>query len=401
MPIGAVIDMIIQTLIQALSDPGLWIAAFAGGAFGAALGALPAFIFCGFMIIAGEAASVLKAELVGIGVAPADALTVGFTGNIAFGPVFGPHISFAGGVAATAYAARKGYMDTGFDYYDAKNISHALGTKPDVLAVGGLFGVFGMIVKQVSAGFALPWDPIAMGVVLSAVFHRLILGYPLIGSIKGKNIFDMTPFEREEMHTTAEGGEIIADGSGMANDEREGEYEYEYEDEIESEDGEVVSNGGETMDRFLVEPWLPHQYRWANVTMLGLVVGILGGYLVLKTGSVFLGFGISAATLVFLNCGVEKIPVTHHITLPASTAAVALAGGITSMSVLPSLAIAAVFGISGALTGEIVQRTFYAHGDTHFDPPATAIAINTFFIAVLFIIGVFPGSSWVPIPGWI
>jgi hypothetical protein len=395
MGIVAIIDMIIQTLIQALSDPGLWIAAFAGGAFGAALGALPAFIFCGFMIIAGEAVNVLKAELVGVGVAPADALTVGFTGSIAFGPVFGPHVSFAGGVAATAYAARKGYMDTGFDYFEAKNISHALGTKPDVLVVGGLFGVFGMAVRQVSAGFGLPWDPIAMGVVLSAVAHRVILGYPLIGSIQGKNIFDMTPFEREEMHTTAEGGEIIADGSGEIEDETEDGETYDGEDESE----ETVANGGEITNRFLVEPWLPHQYRWANVAMLGLVVGILGGYLVVATGSVFLGFGISAATLVFLNCGVEKIPVTHHITLPASTAAVALAGGVASMPMLSSLAIAAVFGISGALTGEIVQRTLYAHGDTHFDPPATAIAINTFFVGVLFLLGVFPSSAWVPIPG--
>lgn len=375
----------LTAVISALSDPGLWIAAFAGGAFGAALGALPAFIFCGFMIIAGEAANALKAGLVNAGVA-ADAFTVNLTAAIAFGPVFGPHISFAGGAAAAAYAARKGYMDTGFDYFEAKNISHALGTKPDVLAVGGLFGILGMVVKQISAGFGMPWDPIAMGVVISAVAHRIVFGYPLIGNIQGKNILDMTPFEREEMHTTAEGGEIVADGG-----------EIEYETEAENE-GSVADGGNvSTAQRLLVEPWLPHQYRWANVTMLGLVVGILGGYLVVSTGSVFLGFGISAATLVFLNCGVEKIPVTHHITLPASTAAVALAGGTASMPMLSSLAIAAVFGISGALTGEVIQRTFYAHGDTHFDPPATAIAVNTFFIGILFFIGVFPSSAWIPI----
>lgn len=374
----------VATVIEALSDPGLWIAAFAGGAFGAALGALPAFIFCGFMVIAGEAANRIGVVLAGAipGVSPNE-IAVGFTGSIAFGPVFGPHIAFAGGVAATAYAARKGYMDTGFDYHEAKNISHALGTKPDVLLVGGLFGAFGMVVQQVSAGFGMPWDPIAMGVVISAIAHRLVLGYPLIGSIRGKNIFDMSPFEREEMHTTAEGGEIIADGSG----------------ENGTADGDV--EGADAPQRFLVEPWLPHQYRWAGVTMLGLVVGILGGYLVVATGSVFLGFGISAATLVFLNCGVEKIPVTHHITLPASTAAAALAGGTTAMPILPSLAIAAVFGISGALTGEVIQRVFYAHGDTHFDPPATAIAINTFFVGVLFILGVFPDYSWLPMPEWL
>lgn len=372
----------VEAVIEALSDPGLWIAAFAGGAFGAALGALPAFIFCGFMVIVGEAANqtgkILAADIPGV---TPNEIGIGFTGSVGFGPVFGPHVAFAGGVAATAYAAHKGYMDTGFDYHEAKNISHALGTKPDVLAVGGVFGVFGMMVNQVSAGFGMPWDPIAMGVVVSAVAHRVVFGYPLIGSIKGKNIFDMTPFEREEMHTTAEGGEIVADGSGNG------------------EETALDDSGSDTAPkRFLVEPWLPHQYRWAGVTMLGLVVGILGGYLVVATGSVFLGFGISAATLVFLNCGVEKIPVTHHITLPASTAAAALAGGTTSMPMVPSLAIAAVFGITGALTGEVIQRTFYAHADTHFDPPATAIAINTFFIGMLFVVGVFPDHAWIPMP---
>lgn len=52
-----------------------------------------------------------------------------------------------------------------------------------------------------------------------------------------------------------------------------------------------------------------------------------------------------------------------------------------------------------AVIDMIIQRTFYADGDTHFDPPATAIAINTFFVGVLFLVGVFPSSAWVPIPG--
>lgn len=364
----------VGAVINALSDPGLWLAAFAGGAFGAALGALPAFAFMGIMVIAGETANVVAGafnEALGV------ETQIAITDSIAFGPVFGPHVSFAGGAAAAAYAARKGYMDTGFDYYEAKNISHALGTRSDVLAVGGVFGVFGMIVQQTSAGLGMPWDPIAMGVVVSAVAHRLVFGYSLIGSIHTDSIWDMTPFERQEMHTTAEGGEIIADG-GETNEA-------------------TADSTREDAQRLVVEPWLPHQYRWANVAMLGLVVGLLGGYLVVVTGSVFLGFGISAATLFFLACGIEQIPVTHHITLPASTAAVAFAGGTTGMAVVPALVIAAVFGVSGALSGEIIQRLFYAHGDTHFDPPAAAIALNTFFVGVLYYLGLFPGFAWLPL----
>jgi hypothetical protein len=39
---------------------------------------------------------------------------------------------------------------------------------------------------------------------------------------------------------------------------------------------------------------------------------------------------------------------------------------------------------------------FYAHGDTHFDPPAASIAVNTFFVAMLALVGVFESPAWVP-----
>ncbi|MEF8819951.1 MAG: hypothetical protein V5A31_11190 [Haloferacaceae archaeon] len=344
----------------------LAIAAFAGGAFGAALGALPAFIFTGFMVIAGEAVNTLASDLAGNIEAE---IGTGITGFVAFGPVFGPHVSFAGGAAAAAYAARKGYMNTGFDYHEAKNIAHALGTKPDVLAVGGLFGILGMVVRQVSGGLlSLPWDPIAMGVVLSAVFHRLVYSYPMVGDARGGGLLDMGPFEREEMV------ESPKRGSG------------------------AVADGGVEEQRFAVEPWLPHQYKWPNVAMIGLVTGILAAYTTVQTGSIFLGFGISAASLLFLNCGVDQIPVTHHMTLPGATAAVAFAGGVGSMAILPSVLVGGLFGVTGALAGEVIQRVFYAHSDTHFDPPAAAIVVNTFAIAVLAIVGVFPSSAWVPLP---
>lgn len=354
----------------------LILAAFAGGAFGAAIGALPAFAFTGFMVIAGEAANLIGKALAPevAGVAAAD-IGTGITGSVAFGPVFGPHISFAGGVAAAAYAAKKGYMDTGFDFHMAKDITFAHGTKIDVLVVGGLFGILGAIIRQVSGGFGLPWDPIAMGVVLSALFHRLILGYPLIGRVGGDGLLDMSPFERGERRSVA-----VA--------------------------GNPDSSAGSERRRFIVEPWLPHQYKWLPVAMLGLVAGLLGAYVALETGSPFLAFGISAASLFFLNLGVEKFPVTHHITLTASTAALAVvADGAEVQSALISgvsnegaLLVGTLIGIVCALFGELFQRVFYAHGDTHWDPPAAAIVFGTFLIAVLYGVGVFGTTVWIPVP---
>ena len=67
-----------------------------GGFFAAAIGALHAFIFTGFMGIAG-----LAIAMAGAG--------TNFLTFVAFGPsTFGQHIAFAGGVAAAAYAARTG-----------------------------------------------------------------------------------------------------------------------------------------------------------------------------------------------------------------------------------------------------------------------------------------------------
>ncbi|SFG76645.1 hypothetical protein SAMN04488063_2869 [Halopelagius inordinatus] len=335
------------------------IAAFAGGAFGAALGALPAFVFTGFMVIAGEAAAIANADAGSI------------TGSVAFGAPFSPAISFAGGAAAAAYAAKRGYMQSGFDYHNAKDITFALGTKPDVLAVGGAFGILGYWLTVLSATFALPYDSIAMGVVLSALLHRVAFGYPIIGTVHGDGILDMTPFEREEMRPA--GGGTVTEG------------------------GQTPTDGG-AVNRLAVEPWLPQQYEWGNVAVISLVAGLMGGYIAMATGSAFLAFGISAASLLFLNLGVERFPVTHHMTITGSAAALGVSGGGEGSLLVALLAAGAIGTISG-LFGELFQRVFYAHGDTHWDPPAAAIVFGSFLVFVLYAVGIFPSASYVPTLG--
>lgn len=329
----------------------LIIAAFAGGAFGAAIGALPAFIFTGLMVIAGEAGGLN-----------------GVTGQVAFGPVFGPHVSFAGGAAAAAYAAKQGYMTSGFDFHESKNIGYALGPKNDVLIVGGLFGILGLIITQFSANFALPWDPIAVAVVLSAVIHRIAFGYSLIGKVGGSGILDMTPFEREEKKS--------------------------------SDEGTVPDLQKDATTRLATEPWLPHQYKWGSVAGISLFAGVLGGFIAVETGSAFLAFGISAASLLFLNLGVEKIPVTHHMTLPASTIALAViadeGGALSGLGDAGAIVVAGLLAVVTGLFGEFFQRVFYAHGDTHIDPPAAAITFGTLLIAILYFAGILGTGVWIP-----
>ena len=239
--------------------------------------------------------------------------------------------------------------------------------------------MFGFLVWYVSEEvLAAPWDPIAMGVVLSALLHRLAFGYSIIGPIRGNHIFDASPFDRGETHET--------DGTG-----------------------------GKPEQRPNAEPWLPWFYKWHNVAIVGLAFGALGGIAFYWTGSVFLAFGFSAATLIYLNLGFTQdfgvpqvpVPVTHHITLPASTAVAAYGGFEVAPEIaavqgevllLEAVALRAVFGLFGALLGEAAQRVLFMHADTHWDPPATSIVLTTLLIAVLHMVGVFPSAGYVPIP---
>ncbi|REL25061.1 hypothetical protein DYD21_16235 [Rhodohalobacter sp. SW132] len=341
---------------------GMLLAAFAGGAFGAAIGALPAFIFTGFLVMLGESVKILAGDLSGVAGFDPSSLdqAAAITDQLGFGPLFGPHISFAAGAAASAYAAKKGYMDTGFPYHEAKNIIYAHGPKPDVLIVGGLFGILGYWITTLSVAFNLPWDPIAVAVVLSAFAHRLFLGYPLMGKAE-EGILNMKPFKDGKERTQ--------------------------------------KLAGETKIRLKVEPWLGHQYKWVDVSLLGVVVGILAAFVTYTTSSVFLPFGISAALLLFLNLGVANIPVTHHMALVGSTAVVASTGGeFMEYSMAIMLLTGGLFGFIAALFGELIQRMFYAHADTHLDPPAAAIVLGTLLIAILAMIGIFPSAAWVPLP---
>lgn len=316
----------------------LLFAAFAGGLFGAAIGGLTAFIFTGFMVLVGVAVGLVGGDF--------DFLT-----NVAFGPVFGPHISFAGGAAAAAFAARRGDIESGRD----------IGTPltsvgdPLVLIVGGLFGMGGYVVQVLLAsvlvvggegpdrtGAVALTDTIALTVAISAVVARLLFGKSgLLGSLEPD---------------AAERGRLKPGGAQV---------------------------------------WVAHQQEMWQASALGLGGGLLAAWVVwsvsqvnqdLVPSVVTLMFGVSAASLILLQFGLDG-PVTHHMTLPGGVAAAAVvaAGGPAGLA----LAAGAVAGILGALLGELYSRLFLIHGDTHVDPPAFAIfSMATVVVLVQLVFGV-------------
>lgn len=276
-----------------------WIAvcaAFGGGMWGAAVGAVPAFVFTGILALLGAAAAASgHKELI----------------DVAFGPVFGPHVSFGGGVAAAAYAASKGKLPTGRDIGSALMALKSV----DVLFVGGLFGVAGLLLNWGFSllGGALWTDTIALTVVLTNIAARLIWGKT--------SVF-----------------------------------------------GTVSSPAGHRFRPDDSATWLPWQQDFAHVVAIGLAVGLAAAYLAshsgLTAGADALSFGIATTVLIFLIMG-HKVPVTHHIALPAAVGVLHGAGFLGGV----------VCGVAGAVLGEIGSRVFLIHGDTHIDPPAVGIAL--------------------------
>ena len=130
------------------------LAAFGGGVLGAMLGALPAFIMCGFVCLAGTLPG------------------CEFFGNVAFGAFFCPCISFAGGVAATAYAHNKKEINNG---QSLDSIMHT--NDPMGLIVGGVFGILGYLLNYLFADVVkFHTDTVALAVMTSGIIARLVFG---------------------------------------------------------------------------------------------------------------------------------------------------------------------------------------------------------------------------------
>jgi hypothetical protein len=305
------------------------ILAFGGGFFAAAIGGLHGFIFTGFMVLAGHAIMLA-------GGSP------DFLGNVAFGPVFGPHISFAGGVAAVAYAARNarntdvGGKDIGVPLIQLE--------RPDVLAVGGLFGMFGYVLQFLISKipvFGGLVDSVALTVLLSAFVVRLVFGR--------SSIFGHLP-----------------DGAGWGR--------FSPRDDA---------------------AWVRWHEKFVPNTVLGLGVGLLAAGTVVKLAQSYpqwaqnsaaytLFFGISAMSLFFLSLGLS-FPVTHHMTIIAALAALKF---LPAVGPIGAMLIGAVAGMVSAWAGELFARLWHDHGNTHIDPPAAAIWIMTLLVNALALLAV-------------
>ena len=287
-------------------DLEMLILSFAGGMFGAAVGGLPSFVLCGVM------------ATIGLGIFWATGQDT-FLNVTAWGPLFGPHIAFAGGVGAAAYAAKVGKLkSSGKDI-----ISSLMGlNSPDVLLVGGIFGALGYAVFAAInllgniGGF--PWtNAPSLSIVITAIVARLVFGK-----------------------------------TGVFGKVRAGDNRWLPSD---------------------VAGWLPWQSKPAQILLISVGWGLPIAFFIRTMPELFTaGFAIAAVALVFLGTG-SKFPVFHHIGISAGMATLATGGNIWW---------GLTFGIFAGFLGELFAVLFLYHGDTHIDPPATAVAVNWTLIAL-------------------
>lgn len=286
-------------------DIEMLVLSFGGGMLGAAIGGLPAFVICGVCAVIGLAIYQATGDNT-------------FLNATAWGPLFGPHIAFAGGVAAAAYAAKTGKMKNGKDI-----VSSLMGLNaPDVLLVGGVFGSLGYALAWFSGLFGnignFPWmnGPV-LSIAISSILVRLIFG-----------------------------------SKGLFGKVRKGDKRW------------VPSD---------VASWIPWQSKPAQLILIAFAWGLPIAYFIRLMPSLFtFGFGIAAVYLVFLGTGF-KTPVLHHVGISAGMATLASGGNIWW---------GLTFALLAAFMGEFFAATFLYHGDTHMDPPVWAVLVNWLLIAL-------------------
>lgn len=149
-----------------------YLLAFFGGVFGAAIGGATSFILFGLM------------GIIGIGLIVATGSDV-FLNSVALSPIIGPHVAFAGGVAAAAYMgklSREGKLQTETGEvieFAGSNIFaplHSFGNTTS-LVIGGVFGVIGFAILDILDNvIALKADNIAIVVVVTNIIARLAFG---------------------------------------------------------------------------------------------------------------------------------------------------------------------------------------------------------------------------------
>lgn len=267
--------------------------------------------------------------------------------QVGLGPVFGPQAGgFLSGVVAASYASGfRGTHPAGRE--GGKDIlSPLIGSSADVLIMGGIASVAGVLLVPVLAEIPVlrEFDGLALSIVIVTFISRLI-------------------FQKE--------GPFGKKASRLKHG--------------------LLGTGGYSIS------WIAWMAPLPRLVVLGFGVGGLSSAFAMLSSAalapmaasgavssagagtvpIIFCWGLSAIMLTGLQLGqgeIQKVPVTHCMCV------VSALGFLYTGSLLAG----AVCGILGALTQELGARLFYNHASDHLDPPAAGIAMGVFILNVLF-----------------
>jgi hypothetical protein len=308
--------------------------AFAGGVFGASLGALWAFCLCGLVV------------MLGCGVILAGGSDILLL-QVGLGPLFGPHGGgFLAGVVASTYASRPGGAHPSGPGQGKDILSPLIGSSWDTLVVGGLASVAGVALasKLALIPFVREIDGLALSIIIVTLVCRFIF-------------LKEGPF-------------------GKAESRRQ---------------HGLLGTGGYSIS------WIAWMAPPSRLIVLGFGVGGLSGGVAMVTSKVLAPlvaagtisaagagtvpiifcWGLSAMMLTGLQLGqgsIQKTPITHCMSI------IGAMGYLYTGSLLGG----AICGVLGALTQELGARLFYNHASDHLDPPAAGIAMASLILNILF-----------------
>ena len=308
------------------------ILAFGGGVFGASLGGLWSFCLCGFVTLFGCLVILAGGS---------DFLLL----QVGLGPIFGPHVGgFVSGVVAATYAAGVRHNHpTG----NAKDIlSPLVDTSWDVLVVGGVSAVFGLLLVPALQHIPIlrESDMLALSIIINIFLARLVFQkeapWGNRESIRKYGLFGTDGYAISWVGWMSPPSRLVALGAGVG----------------------LLSGG---VAKGLHTALVPLAQKGAISDAAAM------------TAPLIFCWALSAIMLTMLNFGqgcIQKSPVTHCMAIM----------GAWGFLQTRSLAGAMVFGIGAAFIEEYAARLFYNHGSNHLDPPAAGIAIATLLMNLLF-----------------
>jgi hypothetical protein len=303
---------------------------FGGGVIGTALGGLWAILICALI------------GLIGCGVLLAGGSDF-VLAQIAFGPVFGPHVGgFGAGLMAGCYAVWRKNHPGG----SAKDIlSPLLHTSGDVLVMGGVLSVMAHLLLQVVVKIPIvnQSDGVAVTLVLMTFLTRAVflkegpLGQST--SIKEHGLFGTNNYAISWAGWQSPMAKNIPMSFGMG----------------------LLSAGLAWGFKMQLDP----------LVEAGTISG-LGGFLAPLVIGWILCILILFPLLVSTGT-IQQMPIMHCMAIIAGWAFMHTG----------SILVGGIAAVIAGMVQELSARLFYNHGTSHIDPPAVAIAICTLLINII------------------